>query len=138
MYSPRLVMQTQDTNESDAKPIKMLSTTLIEQRQEGEDTRQEFESIPHKVFPPKILSETATTTKVTSCAAPYSPLQIYAHGDVVSNDHKNYKCKPYPYTDWCNSDKYEPGVSMHWALAWDLVNGMWCHLFFDCLMWTLL
>ncbi|KAL7522752.1 hypothetical protein ACHAWX_007410 [Stephanocyclus meneghinianus] len=122
MYSPRLVMQTQDSNESDAKPIKMLSTTLIEQRQEGEDTRQDFDSIPHKVFPPKILSETATTTKVTSCAAPYSPLQIYAHGDVVSNDHKNYKCKPYPYTDWCNSDKYEPGVSMHWALAWDLVN----------------
>jgi chitin-binding protein len=46
----------------------------------------------------------------------------YKAGDIVSNQGKNYRCKPWPYTDWCNgsADAYAPGTGRAWTEAWEL------------------
>lgn len=70
-------------------------------------------------------------TVVSNCEKPFSlptedvnsiESQKYQAGDVVSNGGKNYKCKTYPYTTWCNLEAYKPGESSFWAMAWDLVG----------------
>ena len=47
----------------------------------------------------------------------------YKAGDIVSNQGKNYRCKPWPYTDWCSgsADAYAPGTGRAWTEAWELV-----------------
>lgn len=75
---------------------------------------------------------TATSTKTTNCAAPYSSLKAstgaYTAGTIVSSTSptdgtsRNYECKPFPFTEWCKSDLYQPGVSRFWNQAWELVN----------------
>ncbi len=73
----------------------------------------------------------AMVTVVSNCEKPFSlttedvnsiESQKYQAGDVVSNGGKNYKCKTYPYTTWCNLEAYTPGDSSFWAMAWDLVG----------------
>ncbi len=48
----------------------------------------------------------------------------YKDGDVVSNNGKNYKCKPHPYTAWCAGAAwaYAPGSGTAWEQAWDEVQ----------------
>ena len=140
MFPPRLAfsphdlevftgdMSTADEGEAagdEEKSIKM-SGSLVEGIQVQNEESQ------YKLFPPK-LDFHATTTKLTSCAPAYDSSIKYAHGQVVSSGEKNYKCKPYPSTSWCSSDKYEPGKSDYWSLAWDLVNGTsleFCTIYF--------
>ncbi|WP_414448994.1 glycosyl hydrolase family 18 protein [Burkholderia sp. 22PA0099] len=45
----------------------------------------------------------------------------YAAGDIVSNRGALYRCKPFPYTNWCSMAAwaYEPGKGSAWAQAWD-------------------
>ncbi|MDQ0737257.1 lytic polysaccharide monooxygenase [Pseudomonas sp. W4I3] len=47
----------------------------------------------------------------------------YKAGDIVTNNDKNYKCKPAPYTSWCAGAAwaYAPGTGSDWAQAWDTV-----------------
>ena len=45
----------------------------------------------------------------------------YNAGDIVSNNGKNYACKPHPYTGWCSgaATYYAPGTGLAWKEAWD-------------------
>ncbi|QDH68019.1 lytic polysaccharide monooxygenase [Pseudomonas azotoformans] len=45
----------------------------------------------------------------------------YKAGDIVSNNGKNYKCKPHPYTAWCAGAAwaYAPGTGTAWDQAWE-------------------
>lgn len=53
----------------------------------------------------------------------YKEGTAYKDGDIVTNNNKNYKCKPQPYTAWCAGAAwaYEPGSGTAWGQAWDLV-----------------
>jgi len=39
----------------------------------------------------------------------------------VSNNGKLYRCKPFPYTNWCSMAAwaYEPGKGTAWDQAWE-------------------
>lgn len=45
----------------------------------------------------------------------------YNAGDTVSNNGKNYTCKPFPYSGWCSgaAGYYAPGTGLAWKEAWD-------------------
>ncbi|WP_306170136.1 glycosyl hydrolase family 18 protein [Burkholderia ubonensis] len=46
----------------------------------------------------------------------------YNAGDIVSNNGKLYRCKPFPYTNWCSMAAwaYEPGKGSAWDQAWEV------------------
>lgn len=48
----------------------------------------------------------------------------YDAGSKVQNAGKQYQCKPYPYSGWCNGSAwaYAPGVGSYWTDAWTLVG----------------
>lgn len=48
----------------------------------------------------------------------------YKAGDIVTNQGKNYRCKPHPYTAWCAGAAwaYAPGSGTAWEQAWDEVQ----------------
>ncbi|MDB5257371.1 MAG: hypothetical protein JWM14_2066 [Chitinophagaceae bacterium] len=48
----------------------------------------------------------------------------YAAGNKVQNAGKQYQCKPYPYSGWCNGSAwaYAPGVGSYWTDAWTLTG----------------
>ncbi|SAM32734.1 lytic polysaccharide monooxygenase [Pseudomonas sp. 1 R 17] len=54
----------------------------------------------------------------------YKEGTAYNAGDIVSNNGKNYKCKPHPYTAWCAGAAwaYAPGTGTAWDQAWDEVR----------------
>lgn len=51
----------------------------------------------------------------------YKEGTAYKDGDIVTNNNKNYKCKPHPYTAWCAGAAwaYAPGSGTAWGQAWD-------------------
>ncbi|TFY90008.1 chitin-binding protein [Pseudomonas kairouanensis] len=53
----------------------------------------------------------------------YKEGTAYKDGDIVTNNGKNYKCKPHPFTAWCGGAAwaYAPGTGTAWQQAWDLV-----------------
>jgi hypothetical protein len=48
----------------------------------------------------------------------------YTGGEKVKNIGKQYECKPFPYSGWCNSAAvaYAPGTGTHWEDAWILLG----------------
>ncbi|WP_269765187.1 hypothetical protein [Burkholderia ubonensis] len=40
----------------------------------------------------------------------------------MSNNGKLYRCKPFPYTNWCSMAAwaYEPGKGTAWDQAWEV------------------
>ena len=54
----------------------------------------------------------------------YKEGTAYKDGDIVTNNGKNYKCKPHPYTAWCAGSAwaYAPGSGTAWRQAWDEVQ----------------
>ena len=56
-------------------------------------------------------------------APAYTEGTPYKDGDIVSNNGKNYKCKPWPYTAWCAGAAwaYAPGKGTAWGDAWEEV-----------------
>ncbi len=48
----------------------------------------------------------------------------YRAGDIVTNNGKNYRCKPHPFTDWCAGAAwaYAPGTGSAWTQAWEEVT----------------
>jgi GH18 family chitinase len=48
----------------------------------------------------------------------------YAQGNLVQRDGKQYQCKPFPYSGWCNGAAwaYQPGTGAYWADAWTLIG----------------
>lgn len=54
----------------------------------------------------------------------YKEGTAYKAGDIVTNNGKNYQCKPHPYTAWCAGAAwaYAPGSGTAWEQAWDEVQ----------------
>jgi GH18 family chitinase len=48
----------------------------------------------------------------------------YVAGSVVEKDGKQYECKPFPYSGWCNGAAwaYTPGTGAYWSDAWTLLG----------------
>jgi hypothetical protein len=48
----------------------------------------------------------------------------YVAGSKVQIGGKQYQCKPYPYSGWCNgaSWAYSPGTGAYWTDAWTLIG----------------
>ncbi|WP_294738131.1 lytic polysaccharide monooxygenase [uncultured Pseudomonas sp.] len=63
----------------------------------------------------------SVTPKTISEYPPYVPGGSYTAGQVVTNNGKNYRCKPFPYSGWCSQAPayYAPGTGSHWGDAWD-------------------
>eukprot|EP00985_Skeletonema_marinoi_P033868 scaffold42422_cov161-Skeletonema_marinoi.AAC.1 len=76
--------------------------------------------------PPTTLPPTPTGT--TSCPPQYMAGQSYAADDLVSNEVYEstqipyFKCKPFPFAAWCSQAAYEPGVTIAWEEAWELMG----------------
>ncbi|MBB5390554.1 MULTISPECIES: glycosyl hydrolase family 18 protein [unclassified Herbaspirillum] len=53
--------------------------------------------------------------------SPYKEGTKYAPGQVVANNGKLYRCKPFPYANWCSMAAwaYEPGKGSAWNQAWE-------------------
>ncbi len=55
-------------------------------------------------------------------------LGSYRAGTVVlARDDRVYRCKPFPFSGWCNTwsrgtNQYEPGMGSHWQEAWTRVD----------------
>jgi hypothetical protein len=74
------------------------------------------------------LSATKTTGAVSitinssgGCTTPqYVENGGYVAGSVVQNVSRQFECKPYPYTGWCNGAAwaYAPGTGSYWTDAW--------------------
>ena len=74
----------------------------------------------------------AVTVKVNTivvndlCAGIASYVENYGYvpGSKVKNAGKQYQCKPYPYSGWCNGAAwaYGPGTGAYWTDAWTLVG----------------
>jgi len=69
-----------------------------------------------------------TPTGTTSCPPQYTAGQSYAADDLVSNEVYEstqipyFKCKPFPFAAWCSQAAYEPGVTIAWEEAWELMG----------------
>jgi beta-glucanase (GH16 family) len=92
------------------------------------------------VFPQKMLVEYVRVYQKTSascsegnnntsggtCAAisEYKENNGYVAGSKVKLDGKQYECKPFPYSGWCNGAAwaYQPGTGAYWADAWTLIG----------------
>ena len=76
--------------------------------------------------PPTTLPPTPTV--ITSCPPQYTAGQSYAADDLVSNEVYEstqipyFKCKPFPFAAWCSQAAYEPGVTIAWEEAWELMG----------------
>eukprot|EP00984_Skeletonema_dohrnii_P002873 scaffold976_cov102-Skeletonema_dohrnii-CCMP3373.AAC.12 len=44
----------------------------------------------------------------------------YSEGDMIEASREVFKCKDYPYSQWCGMRGYQPRVDMHWEMAWKL------------------
>ncbi len=51
---------------------------------------------------------------------PWVAGQHYKDGDLITASGQTFKCKPYPFSQWCGMIGYQPGVDMHWEMAWGL------------------
>jgi len=48
----------------------------------------------------------------------------YVAGSLAQTDGKEYQCKPFPYSGWCNGAgwAYTPGTGAYWSDAWTLMG----------------
>lgn len=60
-----------------------------------------------------------TDSTLIECASQYKMTQTnyYEAGDIASWEGKNYVCRTYPISQWCNIDSYSPG-SAYSYIAW--------------------
>jgi len=69
-----------------------------------------------------VCTKTVDTT-VTACTQKdvlnFSTSTTYQAGDVVRVETKRFKCKGFPFTNWCSRPGYEPLVGDFWREAWD-------------------
>ncbi len=73
-------------------------------------------------------SSAAVSIKVNTVVVPdqcsglpgYSENNGYNAGSKVKNAGRQYECKPWPYSGWCNGAAwaYAPGTGMYWTDAW--------------------
>ena len=58
-----------------------------------------------------------TDSILIECAPRYKTQSTYEAGDLSSWEGKNYQCRTYPISQWCNVDSYSPG-SAYSYIAW--------------------
>ena len=72
------------------------------------------------------LGTPAVNQQTNSCSgvAAYLENGGYTAGSIVQLDNKQYECKPFPYSGWCNGAAwaYTPGTGAYWSDAWTLVG----------------
>jgi chitinase len=70
------------------------------------------------------VASDGTSQQVTNnCSVPQYATKTYAPGDLVQNQGRLYRCKPWPASGWCGlGGAYEPGVGWAWTDAWDAVD----------------
>ena len=65
------------------------------------------------------LDLSSNNNNLVACGPPYtSRRNDYHEGEVISSKGRNYECKPFPQTSWCNIEDYAPGMSTFWDMAW--------------------
>jgi hypothetical protein len=73
-------------------------------------------------------SVNVTVNSVTNNSCSSIPAYIennkYIAGSKVQNAGRQYQCKPFPYSGWCNGAAwaYAPGTGAYWSDAWILVG----------------
>ncbi|MDB5271826.1 MAG: glycoside hydrolase family 76 [Chitinophagaceae bacterium] len=67
-----------------------------------------------------IITVVAVATNKCSGIAAYKENNGYVAGSKVTNAGKQYECKEYPYSGWCNGAAwaYAPGTGSYWTDAW--------------------
>ncbi|HSZ72222.1 MAG TPA: T9SS type A sorting domain-containing protein, partial [Cytophagaceae bacterium] len=62
----------------------------------------------------------AVVTNICSGVPAYIENNGYVAGSKVTNAGRQYECKEYPYTGWCNGAAwaYAPGTGSYWTDAW--------------------
>ncbi|MDB5257891.1 MAG: glycoside hydrolase family 18 [Chitinophagaceae bacterium] len=67
-----------------------------------------------------IVVKTVTTPNSCAGIATYAENSGYVAGSKVQSGGRQYVCKPYPYSGWCNGAAwaYGPGTGAYWADAW--------------------
>jgi len=60
-----------------------------------------------------------TDSVLIECAPRYKTQSTYEAGDLSSFEGKNYQCRTYPISQWCNVDSYSPG-SAYSYIAWSV------------------
>src|SRR5690606_8390825 len=70
------------------------------------------------------ISVKTVVTDACSGIAQYVENGGYVAGSKVKNSGKQYQCKPFPYSGWCNgaSWAYAPGTGTYWTDAWTLLG----------------
>ncbi|MGY3795536.1 Ig-like domain-containing protein [Aquimarina sp. 433] len=70
------------------------------------------------------INITVTTDSGGCDEAQYVENGGYTEGSIVQNEGNTYKCRPYPYSGWCNGAAwaYAPGTGTYWQDAWTLVG----------------
>lgn len=70
------------------------------------------------------ISVKTVVTDACSSIAQYVENGGYVAGSKVKNSGKQYQCKPFPYSGWCNgaSWAYAPGTGTYWTDAWTLLG----------------
>jgi len=60
----------------------------------------------------------------TDCSDLYEwEIKSYEAGHLIVADNYIYKCKPWPYCDWCGSaPTFEPNEGDNWQMAWDKIG----------------
>jgi hypothetical protein len=61
----------------------------------------------------------SSSAALTDCSGlPNWVVRSYVAGERVQHRGVAFECKGWPYTGWCASAGYEPGVTSYWADAW--------------------
>jgi len=71
---------------------------------------------------PTMKTTTSPSTPDDNCPPSYDPNAMYEAADEVSVQGTIYKCKPFPSSGWCDQQGYEPGSSLYWKDAWDVIG----------------
>ena len=97
-----------------APTVTEYTTRTVELHIQDEGSRQVAWALHPVTFTPKTDDATPQYVEGTK----------YAAGAVVRNIGNKYKCKPWPYTDWCAgaAHTYGPGTGRAWREAWDQVE----------------
>ena len=74
---------------------------------------------------PTFSPSTPWPTLTEICPEEYDPSATYIEGSEVHVDQVMYRCKPHPYTPYCNNEAFRPGneESSVWEEAWTKLFG---------------
>eukprot|EP00986_Skeletonema_menzelii_P001087 scaffold291_cov143-Skeletonema_menzelii.AAC.3 len=114
------------TNRPTEEPTTVISTTSV-------PTPSPIDIVSSTTSSP--TSSSSSSSSSTSCPPQYNAGQSYTADELVSNNQiyqqqsssssssiPYFKCKPFPFAAWCSQAAYEPGVTIAWEEAWELMG----------------